>query len=566
MPITDILNIRIFPPLAIARLGSSPDPMDNYDLLPADDITGYRKLVPAASFQVSNNTISGIQTPASVQFRDSNNRIKPVSPFLEVWAILEIDGVEADEFEQLTKDHLSELGLSDSDLSWRVNVGNLKAFRRTGDSNDKIIASTGPFNNHQTQVLSGECANFKAAKNIPFGNVQYIEPNDNFPELRLRFIPATGAVFGPDANDPNTRDDVYERTAGNWDDHIDGTPGTPAPTAPSSIFGGRFNSQTQQYMSNAYLDDACDGIVEVSLNVNGTTLSSFARVSSGPPDFAPDSYPVRTVADDLEQMALGPNVAEAVTPEQSSEVIRRALETVRLMNTQVMNGNQNVGGITSNTNNLAGQDTRRGRAFEPLFEPALTDATTVRAFHAAVLTSLSNNTPPTFLDHLRQYNEVGDLSNAGRRKMPGMMRGSDGNHLALTRRQRDKIRAASETPPQTPPTATTPEQDMSALVSHFQSRAVLHTAISTDNNATPLSSLFADSTALMDYLQNAEAKGTLAGAQLNHPLVVAGNPGASAFFQLISRPDHPMSNPFSREVPNTGRTGLEIVERWILSL
>jgi len=107
---------------------------------------------------------------------------------------------------------------------------------------------------------------------------------------------------------------------------------------------------------------------------------------------------------------------------------------------------------------------------------------------------------------------------------------------------------------------------MSALISHFQSRAVLHTGISTDNNATPLSDLFADSAALLDYLQNASAKGTLAGAQLNQPLIIAGDPNASAFFQLISRPDHPMANPFSREVPNTGRTGLDIVERWILSL
>ncbi|VAW66452.1 hypothetical protein MNBD_GAMMA11-3471 [hydrothermal vent metagenome] len=565
MPITDIKNIRVFPPLAIARLGSSPEPMDNYDLQLPDDTTGFRKLVPAPSLQVNNGAISGVITPASVQFRDNNNRIKPVSPFLEVWAILEIDGVEDNEFELLTKEHLSDLGLSPSDLSWRTQAGNLKAFRRTGDINDKILADTGAFSNHQSQTLTGQCQNFKAGKSIPFGSVHYIEPNDNFPEIRLRFVPATGGVFGPDANDPNTRDDVYDRSVGGWDDHVDGAPGTPLSTAPGGIY-----RSDQRGISNAYLDDACDGIIEVSLTVNGSTLTSFCRISSGPPDFAPDSYPLRSVTDELEQMALGPNVTGSVTPSESSEILRRALETVRLMNTDVMNGNQNVGDVPGNRNNMAGQDTGRGtpqdRAFEPLFDPALTDATTVRGFHSAILTQLENNTPPTFLDHLRQYDEVGDLSNEGRRKMPGMMRGSDGNHLALTRRQRDKIRVASTSvPAPTPaPAAQTPEQDMSTLISHFQSRAVLHTGI--DNNGKPLSNLFADAGAMMDYLHSARAKGSLSGAQHGHSLVIAGNPDASAFVQLIRRADHPMSGPFSREVPNTGLTGIQIVERWIRSL
>ena len=41
---------------------------------------------------------------------------------------------------------------------------------------------------------------------------------------------------------------------------------------------------------------------------------------------------------------------------------------------------------------------------------------------------------------LRQPEEVGDLTDKGRRKMPAMMRGADARYLTLTRRQIDKIK------------------------------------------------------------------------------------------------------------------------------
>lgn len=556
MAISDIKKIRLLPPLAIARLGSSPQPMDNYDLEDPADITGFRKLVPAPTMEIVDNKIARLIKPAKVQFRDQENRIRPVSPFLEIWAIFD----DQDDFEPLTKTHLSELGLSPDDVRWRVNVGNLKAYRRTGDENDKIIADTGFFSDHVRHTLSGKCKNFKPNKNIPFGTVQYIEQTDDFPELRLRFVPASGKVYGPNSSDPNLADDVYDRGRGGWDDHMDGAPGTPEPTTPAQIFRGHVNSQSGEYISDGYLDDACDGIVECSITVNGKTLNSFARISSGPPDFAPDSYPVRTVADELEQIVLGPRVLGAVEPEDVKGILRRALETVRLINTAVMNGNQDVGNV--NRNNMAGQDTGSGRALEPIFNPALTDATTVRAFHAGALTRLAAGTPPNFLDIVRKYDEVGNLTDNGRHKMPAMMRGSDGQHLALTRRQRDTIRAASEA---SPSVGGTPEEDMASLISFFQNRALLHSGIDA-GDGKKLSDLFTNPAVLMNYLISSNAKGSLAGAQAGQHLIVPGNPDASAFMQLIRRPGHPMQEPFSREIPGTGRTGAQIVERWIRSI
>ena len=124
-------------------------------------------------------------------------------------------------------------------------------------------------------------------------------------------------------------------------------------------------------------------------------------------------------------------------------IVRRALETVRLMNTAALN--------SPSLNSLASQDTGAGRAAETIYDPAVVDALAIRARHESVLLALNSGTMAWFSTVLRRYTEVGDLSDDGRRKMPGMMRGADGTHLALTRRQAAKIDAAAlEIAPETP--------------------------------------------------------------------------------------------------------------------
>jgi hypothetical protein len=63
----------------------------------------------------------------------------------------------------------------------------------------------------------------------------------------------------------------------------------------------------------------------------------------------------------------------------------------------------------------------------------------VRALHERVFAALSSGSAPWFADVLRRPEEIGDLSDKGRRKMPAMMRGADGRMLALTRRQIDQV-------------------------------------------------------------------------------------------------------------------------------
>jgi hypothetical protein len=434
-----IHEIRILPPLAVARLGSSPVPLANYDVVvdPRDPL-GYRRIVPAPTFVVdrASGEITSAETPAEIRFKDANGYIHPVAPFLEVWA-----RTSADVLEPLTTDLLAAAGLSPADVSWTVRVGNVKAYRRTGEDGDRIEAAAGPFSDHAVQPLLGHAGNFKPGKTLPLGTVQYLKPTPGFPGIRLRFTPAEGKVYGPDPDDPNTVDDVYDAAPGRgtWKGYIEASSG-PLLTTPAQIFAGQAVGE-DGWESFGYLDDECDGLVEVRLTVGGRPLSGFARIGAGPPAFAPDSFPVRTVADELEQALLGPRVAAHDVPSaEAEEIVRRAFETVRLMNTAVMNGNV-VDGQIDVASTMVRQDTGDfGRRFEPIMAPSLVDNLTVLNLHQSVFTALRSGTAPWFPDLLRRHDQIGDLSSVGRRKMPALMRGADGRYMALTRRQVDTVR------------------------------------------------------------------------------------------------------------------------------
>src|SRR2546423_1249839 len=83
----EIVELRILPPFAIARLGSSPSPMDNYQLAVTDPI-GARQILPARTLVVNRETgeITAKEPPFEVRFRDGDYQIRPIAPFLEVWA------------------------------------------------------------------------------------------------------------------------------------------------------------------------------------------------------------------------------------------------------------------------------------------------------------------------------------------------------------------------------------------------------------------------------------------------------------------------------------------------
>src|SRR5262249_26316685 len=189
------------------------------------------------------------------------------------------------------------------------------------------------FSDHAVKPLAGQCANFKAGKQIPQGDVQYIRPTDAFPEIRLRLTPASGKVYGARTPDPNIVNDVYDPARGGWATYKDNVDDDPGVTIPVNVYARDAND-----VSLGYLDDTCDGIVSVEVTVAGKPpRGALARVTVGPPDFAPDSQLVRTIADEEAQMLFGPSLASTPEAEEVIGIVRRALETMRLMNTEYLN-------------------------------------------------------------------------------------------------------------------------------------------------------------------------------------------------------------------------------------
>jgi hypothetical protein len=250
------------------------------------------------------------------------------------------------------------------------------------------------------------------------------------------------------------------------------------------------------------------------------------------------------------------------------DIVRRALEGILLMSTDAMNG----GG-------MAAHDTGFGRAAEAIFRPRTRAGyVAVRALHHGLLRQLEGlrdaaGTPAriaaagalqSVLARLREYDQVGDLTDAGRGRMPAMMRGADGRHLALTRRQRSKVEAAIRQFGAAGPAPSSEEQNLRVLISALSFASGLHAHI--DVGGRSLTDLFTDPAELVTYLRTGTAKGPLAGASAGQPLIVPGDPAASAFFRLITDPAHPMFGPFSAAVPSLNKTGREVVEEWIRSL
>ncbi|MBB6130945.1 hypothetical protein [Mucilaginibacter lappiensis] len=472
-----ILALRILPPMAIGRLGSSGQPLMAFDLtVDQNKPLDFRSIVPQQSFVVDSFT--GELTshlPGDIRFKDVNDanskdgKIRPVAPFLEVFAVTDESG---DALVPLTTELLEKGGYTVGDISWQAEVGNIKIFRRTRDVNDQIHARVQDITDHRVHNLSGKCNNFLKDKVLPLGTVQFIAPNSEFPQIRLRFTPAAGKVYVssldripgpipapgakptpvprpssipiPDPIIENADEQlIYDKTK-KWFNYMELADTQPEYTMPAQIFGG-YNDDAGNRYSWGYLDDECDGFVAVSLKCkNGETLRARSHISAGPPAFAPDTLPIRVVSDELEQIILGPDVDDEVSIDEAEAIVLRALETIRLMNTTVMNGNA-VNGQYNVASTMVRQNTNDfGRLYEPIMAGSIVDNLALRALHERIFAGLSTGAAPWFADVLRRPEEVGDLSSTGLRKMPALMRGADGRSLVLTRRMINMVIQAAQ--------------------------------------------------------------------------------------------------------------------------
>ena len=476
-----IRELRILPPLAIARVGSAPEAVVNYTL---DDDPNqpldFRQLIAQETLLVDEATgeIADRFLPTEITFKDGEERIRPVAPFLEVFAL-----TDKGDLVPLTVDVLKQAGIDPEAVSWNVRVANRKVARRTSDEKDTVAAETGWFSHHRTHRLEGHCPNFVSkAAYIDFGQVRYIKPNAAFPQIRLRFTPAQGLIYGPN-RPPKKRQEVqvdpylqpekayvippersiYDTKKGKWAGFM-----VPAgidnadpdykgkffnETLPPSLFASVPPAPPWLHgniaESRGYFDDVCDGLVEVRLELEkGKPLVAQARITSGPPAMVPDSLFLRNLADDLDQVIHGPNVPpdepEEVTRARAIDIVRRAFETVRFLNIAVMNGNPVNGRDPLNFDTMPAEEAfDMQRLMRPVVPERTADTLAILGLHQQVFAALRGGAAPWFADVLRRPDEVADFTDHGRRKMPAMMCGADGSYLALTWRQIDTIVKAS---------------------------------------------------------------------------------------------------------------------------
>lgn len=481
-----ILELRILPPLVFARFGSAEEPLDNYTLTPdpqpdlhgsaeADgDPLGYRKIRAAETLEVRNGKLVAKSPDPSkpIRFKDDCGRVRPVAPFLEVWAL-----TDANELVPLDLALLKTLGLGPNNVRWQVHVENRKVYRRTGDAADIVSAQTDWRPGPGEAPLRGACpARFVPDGTVDFGKMQCIEPTTEFPEIRLRFTPGAGIIYAPTRPVPGTPDDEAYVTRVYKNDNPD------ADLTPSAATGGQgewpgFQEldplhdtlppalfaivppappwlNNNRAVSRGYLDQACDGFVSVKLvgsdskdltAPDGTSpLAAKARIGVAPPVFVPDAVFMRTLADDLDQALDGPvapDAPAAVLRAQAEELIRRGYEAVRCMNVAVMNGNPVKGRPALAFDTMPAEEAFDvQRPLRPVMAEPGIDTFAIMELHRQVFTSLRSGAAPWFVELLRKPEEAGDLTDNARRKMPALMSGADGFYLTLTRRQIDTVR------------------------------------------------------------------------------------------------------------------------------
>jgi hypothetical protein len=82
-----LLSIFVLPPAAIARLGGSVRPLDNYEWRDDRSIQGASQTViePVTTLDVATDGSVAPFRPATIRFRDGKD-LRPVAPFFEVWA------------------------------------------------------------------------------------------------------------------------------------------------------------------------------------------------------------------------------------------------------------------------------------------------------------------------------------------------------------------------------------------------------------------------------------------------------------------------------------------------
>jgi hypothetical protein len=476
------------PPIVVARLGGSPTPVVAYswEESPNPRNDGDTVIAPEWSLEILPDGSVSPFKPDSVRFRDGP-LIRPVCPFIEVWARLGERGSAESTWRDvpLTETLLASFGADRSAISLTVDARNLKAARRTqdpdlayglfpsvsvrGDQHSPVpLLAVSPPGVRQPMIPRD--------RNIPLGFVQVLRPRPNPPSpawpasidtdvIRLRFTPGRGQVYGPrEATEPTPQSTV---------------PPVPEANGFLNSRAGWFNSDAQgggvlqpadtfDFRGSRALgvvDDTCESRIEVELRLAATAaaarrLRAHANVLVGPPDWAPDRRPFLSIADELndrsaDAAARNAELTGAELDKWVEDLFERAYETVSLMNVDHWRRDRGVqlpsGGltpaplpgdeVTPADQAMGRRDPLRNQTLQvpaPSADVPLPLSAHARARHRSLsaaerLRVLLGENPERLKQLVRGPFEVarGENSESSTMRMPPFMRQSNGNPLTL---------------------------------------------------------------------------------------------------------------------------------------
>ncbi|MDE2454138.1 MAG: hypothetical protein KGL43_11145 [Burkholderiales bacterium] len=373
-----LVELFFNPPMAIARVGASPVPLDSFEWHEGRTAQGGTQTViePALSFEVGADGSLRPFLPTQLRFKEDDGRIRPVAPFFELWARLQRTDDGSLEEAPMNAALMQELKLTLRHFAVEVTASNLKAARRTGDDacgftarveiagDDHAPHALRAFSRH----TSGQAPLVSPERPIPLGAVQWMRPqaapDPGFPEvdlsqLRLRFTPAAGEVYGPpraaygpdrqtvtgplDTLEFSHKEDGRIHLIVKPENRIlnDDTPfsryamtnGLFEDPQPQDGYDGADEGDNRAW---GVVDDTCDAVLTASVAWRGSRYTAAARVFVGPPQYAPDRRPFYGIDADLEDRDAPPVEVTRETFEsvksQVVQLFRRVFETAASLN------------------------------------------------------------------------------------------------------------------------------------------------------------------------------------------------------------------------------------------
>lgn len=493
-----LTSITIYPPLAFARVGSSDTPCAAYSWRSAKlspDLPASTTLQPEETLSLGADGTVTSSTPNEILLKDPDGAFRPVCPFFELWGTWEENGTEVEG--ALTPEILTCFGLSSSDVTWSVNVGNLKPYHITLRDGDRINArcelAGDDTARHEIFGRSPDVAQPLVGHpdGIPMGAVQLSKPDDIFPEFRLRFYAPKGVIYGPPDIDaridaalaanpaqagailpwrdlivPLDRHRVNPESS--WATHDLNATDVP-PLGPGD---GRLNpgGLVASLLSRVIglVDDVGDGLIACRVG----DLTANARFAVGPPDFAPMNRPVVSIQDGLSDREIRATARDGTLPDDELEAIvadifERALETSDLMNKDAQNYRARLTNLNEYTgptgdnldlpNPSSAFEVSPHRTLWPTIDQRLSSSpahpVTPQSVDAMPVTMVGQrkhrrySAIEYFRDRLREEPDLIEKwiriprppERFYDRRMPALMRGSDRNAMHLTRRQYELI-------------------------------------------------------------------------------------------------------------------------------